>query len=129
MNPITISNSTFDQLLLGNNEFKNVTLTVPAGATIAAGEMLRRTSSSSTKYVRSAGGSSEINLAVYVGDSVSNATESAVDVNARICVAGRVNQGMLTVAGTAATDAQADLLRGWGILPRIVHNFSQLDRQ
>ena len=126
MDPITISNSTFDQLLLGNNEFKNVVLTVPAGATIAAGEMLQR---SSTKYVRSAGASSEINLAVYVGDSVSNATESAVDVNARVCVAGRVNQDMLTVAGTAATDAQADLLRGWGILPRIVHNFSQLDRQ
>lgn len=126
MDPITISNSTFDQLLLGNNEFKNVTLTVPAGATIAAGEMLQR---SSTKYVRSAGASTEINLAVFVGDSVTNATESPVDVNARVCVAGRVNQGMLTVAGNAATDAQADLLRGWGILPRIVHNFSQLDRQ
>ena len=126
MDPITISNSTFDQLLLGNNEFKNVTLTVPAGATIAAGEMLQR---SSTKYVRSAGASTEINLAVFVGDSVTNATESAVDVNARICVAGRVNQGMLTVAGVAATDAQADLLRGWGILPRVVHNFSRLDRQ
>ena len=126
MDSITISNSTFDQLLLGNNEFKNVVLNVPAGATITAGEMLRR---SGTKYVRAVGVSSEINFAVFVGDSVSNATESAVDVNARICVAGRVNQGMLTVAGTAATDAQADLLRGWGILPRFVHNFSQLDRQ
>lgn len=126
MDSITISNSTFDQLLLGNNEFKNVTLAVPAGATIAAGEMLRR---AGTKYVRAAGAPSEIHLAVYVGDSVSNATESAVDVNARICVAGRVNQGMLTVAGTAATDAQAGLLKGWGILPRFVHNFSQLDRQ
>lgn len=126
MDSITISNSTFDQLLLGNNEFKNVVLNVPAGATITAGEMLRR---SGTKYVRAVGSSSEIDLAVFVGDSVSNATESAVDVNARICVAGRVNQGMLTVAGTAATDAQAGLLRNWGILPRFVHNFSQLDRQ
>lgn len=143
MDSITITNNIVDQLLLGNNEFKTVTMTVPAGETIAAGEILHLgaleyveedntgsiVDNDGTKYVQSEGSGVETHLAVYVGDPVTNDTLADVDVKARVCVAGRVNQALLTVEGSAATDTEADHLRGWGILPQVVHDFSKLDRQ
>ena len=111
--------------LMGCNEFKSVILTVGAGGKIAEGEILQLVDG---KMIPSAGGASEKGLAVMVGTE-ENTTESSKDVACRVCISGRINKNVLTIGGQKATDAQADVLRNWSIVPVNVVPCGQSDNK
>lgn len=100
-------------LLVGDNEFETGLLTVPANTTIAAGTIVQK---SSGKFVLSEGGANEVSLAVVVTPEA-NSTGSGVDVPCRVAISGKVNKAMLKVGSSAATAAQTDLVRKFGLVP------------
>lgn len=109
-------------LLLGDNYFATVTLTVPNQTSILPGEILEKKDG---KFV-SARHPYTGNLAVLVEEQT-NRTNNPVDVSVRVMVSGRINRQKLTVSGNAATEDQADGLRNWGILPLKVNEIGMLD--
>jgi hypothetical protein len=130
-------------LLLGNNEFETGLLTVPAGATIPAGALLKRVNDKFAPVLNTApvqinvGDSSAINVPVpgVPADipiavnpvEIKNPGASPADVPFRALVSGKVRQDMLSVNGQPVTAAQADMLRVYGILPRRLNDISRTE--
>lgn len=105
-------------LLYGDNEFETGTLTVAAVAkgesiNIADGAVLIR--GSDGNYTPATSAVSTEALVVLV-DRVITPITAAGTYPVRVCISGRVNRNLLTVAGQAVTDGQVNLLRNFGIL-------------
>lgn len=105
-------------LLYGDNEFETGTLTVAAAKegesiNIADGAVLIR--GSDGNYTPATSAVSTEALVVLV-DRVITPITAAGTYPVRVCISGRVNRNLLTVAGQAVTDGQVNLLRNFGIL-------------
>lgn len=115
-----------DDLFIGDNEFESGLLSLAAAASAKDGWLLKR---SSGKFVVAA--AADITAgAVFVlatPDTITNSTEASVDYAVRVCVAGKVNRGKVTISDTALTDAQADMLRASGIIAQVVTSIGEQD--
>ena len=102
-------------LLYGDNEFETGTLKVSAGESINVpdGAVLVRGDDGS--YAPATAEDTGKAVVVLV-DGVITPITAAGDYAVRVCISGRVNRNLLTVAGAAVTDAQVNLLRDYGIL-------------
>jgi hypothetical protein len=145
-----IENVTNRVVLLGDNYFESGIITIAAGATVAAGTVLKRNADGKfapiintdttpgTHGTPASGGgwsaeptdpvSGDVPVAVMPFD-ITNNKAAATDHGFRALVAGRVRLDMLRINGNPITAAQSDLLRGVGILPVKVTDLSQLDNQ
>jgi hypothetical protein len=127
-------------LFLGNNEFETGVLTVPAGATVLAGALLKRVDDkfapvantgpvevdAAGETVSIPGVPADIPVAVNPAD-VSNPGGAPADIPFRALVSGKVRQDMLSIYGEPITAAQADMLRVYGILPRRLNDISRTE--
>lgn len=111
-------------VLVGYNEYETGLLTVPANTTIKSGTIVQKVDG---KFVLSEGAASEVSLAVVVTEEA-NTTGSPKDVACRVVISGQVNKKALLVGGVAATDAQADLIRKFGLIPIVVNEVGSHDR-
>lgn len=120
-----ITNRAHDTVLIcvGDNVYETGKLTISANTTVKAGTIVQK---SNGKFVLSEGGADEVSLAVVIAEE-SNATGSAVDVPVRVAIAGKVNRKALFVGSSAATDAQGDLLRKFGLVPVTVNEIGRHD--
>jgi hypothetical protein len=107
-------------LLLGGNEYETGIVTIPASSTLARGALLLRKNG---KFAPVADITKDIPVAVNPVELKNTAAASA-DVPFRALVAGRVRFDMLYIGTEPITDAQSDMLRAYGILPRKVTDVS-----
>lgn len=114
---MTTQNNSYRQLLLGNNEFMSVT--VKGSGTIPAGTVLSFSNDS-----WGAGETGSITGAAIACDDIA-ATSSGVA--ARVCIAGRVDAKLLKVGESAASLADLNAVRSFGIIPVAVAQIGQLD--
>lgn len=115
MENIEVVNHTPDNLFIGNNKFVDGTITCGAGATLKDGYLMKL---SSGKWVVAA--AADVTASTPLGilatrEDIKNTSESAVDSYGRICNAGDVNKNLTSIAGTALTAAQSEILRMQGI--------------
>ena len=104
-------------LLYGDNEFETGTLTVAAaaeGATLNIGDGAVLVRGDDGNYTPAAA-ESDGALVVLV-DRVLTPITAAGTYAVRVCISGRVNRNLVTVAGTPVTDEQVNVLRDYGIL-------------
>jgi hypothetical protein len=105
-------------LRLGDNTYDQATVSVPAGG-IPKGAVLVRNGSGKFEPVTVTGGTSTLaygaGLAIATED-MANGGDSAADAKCRVLVSGKVNRTMITAAGVAITDKEADILRGQSII-------------
>jgi hypothetical protein len=130
-------------LFLGNNEYETGLLTVPAGATIPAGALLKRVDNKFAPVINTSpvqinvGDSSAINVPIpgVPADvpvavnpvELKNPGSTPADIPFRALISGKVRADMLSVNGQAITAAQADMLRVYGIIPRRVNDISHTE--
>ncbi|MDR1389185.1 MAG: hypothetical protein LBJ31_04340 [Treponema sp.] len=132
-------------LPLGNNEYEAGTITLAAGTEISIGVILKRNTDGGFSPVSDTGLATisadvdgtktdipipgvPADIPVVVNPSyIKNEGTGAVTVGFRALVAGKVRRDKLTIAGVAITDAQADALRNYGIIPVAVNDVSRLD--
>lgn len=109
-------------LCIGNNEFETGTLHVAAAGegeeiNIPNGAVLTRDADSG-KYVPA----EDTDGALFIlADGIITPITAAGDYAVRVCISGNVNRNLVTLAGDAITDAQADALRQNDILALVVH--------
>jgi hypothetical protein len=118
---------------LGDNDFETGVLTVPAGETVLQGALLKRANGKFAPVVNTdpieiddvpvPGIPVDIPVAVNPVD-ISNPGQAAADIPFRAMIAGRVRFDMLSVNGEPITDAQADMIRLYGIIPKKVTDIS-----
>jgi hypothetical protein len=134
-------------LFLGDNEFETGLLTVPAETTVPVGALLKRAgdkfapvvdtdTTPGTPGTPSNGGGwtaeptdpipGDVPVAVNPVE-IKNSGGSPADIPFRALVAGKVRADMLSVNGQPITEAQSDMLRAYGILPRKVTDIYRLD--
>ncbi len=104
-------------LLYGDNEFETGTLTVAAaaeGATISIGDGAVLVRGDDGNYTPAAADSD--GALVVLVDRVITPITAAGTYAVRVCISGRVNRNLLTVAGQPVTDEQVNVLRDYGIL-------------
>lgn len=101
-------------LLLGGNEFESGALTVAASGSVSEGALLKRDSNG--KFVAVSDLSNETPVAVYVGETLTNATGSAKDFEIRAVVSGRVDATKCHVGSDALTAVAKDMLRNYSII-------------
>jgi hypothetical protein len=145
-----IENVTNRVVLLGDNHFESGVITIPAGATVAEGTVLKRNpdgkfapvtntdTAPGTHGIPAAGGGwsteptdpvpGDVPVAV-MPFSVTSEKSADADFGFRAIVDGRVRLDMLRINGSSITAAQSDMLRGVGILPVKVTDLSQPDNQ
>lgn len=111
-------------LMQGDNEFETGVLTVGAGEIVPAGALLQR--GSDGKFTPVTDTEEETPCAVNPVE-IKNPGAVAADIPFRAMTAGRVRQDMLSVDGDPITDAQADMIRIYGIRPRKVVDLSWVD--
>jgi hypothetical protein len=137
-------------VMLGDERFESGVITIPAGATIAAGTVLKRDADGKFAPVTNTdttpgtpgnpadGGGWETEPAGPMpGDvpaagmpfDIANGKTADADFGFRALVAGRVRADMLRINGSPLSAEQKDLLRGVGILPVKVTDLSHLDNQ
>lgn len=109
-------------LCIGNNEFETGTLSVAAAGegeeiNIPNGAVLTRDADSG-KYVLA----EDTDGALFIlADGIITPITAAGNYAVRVCISGNVNRNLVTLAGDAITDAQADALRQNDILALVVH--------
>jgi len=111
-------------LLQGDNEFETGIINVAAGAVIPAGAFLQRASNGKFAVVTDT--EEETPCAVNPVE-IKNTGTAAADIPIRALVAGRVRQDMLSVNGEAISDAEADMIRVYGIRPKKVTDLSWVE--
>ena len=132
MDPV-ITNIDNNQVLQGDNEFRNDTLTAAGALTIADGTLLGRITASGKLGVYDSGAATglEIPVAVYSGDD--RIIAGAGDVPIRAMVSGKVSKTRLIEQGKAAgvdiTEVVVDQLRNYSIIPVDVTELNILDNQ
>jgi hypothetical protein len=150
MDGMKVENVNNRVVMLGDEHFEGGVITIPAGATIAAGTVLKRDADGKfapvtntaptpgTHGTPAAGGGwdteptdpipGDVPTAVMPFDITSGKTVDA-DFGFRALVAGRVRADMLRINGNPLSAEQKDLLREVGILPVKVTDLSHLDNQ
>jgi hypothetical protein len=125
MGGMKVNNVTSRVVLLGDNHFESGFITLPAGATLAEGAVLKR-----------GAGNKEFAIATAADEYVAiNPFEIKNDngvskaMGFRACMDGRVRKDMLRVGAAAVTVADCDKLRNKNILPVEVTDISHLDNQ
>lgn len=112
-----------DQFLWGDNEFETGTLTIASGDEATDGTILVRDGTSGKFKVASA-----IESPVFV--LVDRGTYStAGDYPVRVAISGKFNRARLSLGGNALTAADADALRGYGILALSSKNYGSADNE
>lgn len=101
-------------ILLGDNEFESGALTVAANGSVTEGALLKRDSNG--KFVAVSDLSNETPVAVFVGETLTNATASAKDFEIRAVISGRVDATKCHVGSDALTAAGKDMLRNYSII-------------
>lgn len=96
-------------LLWGDNEFETATLKITAGEEAKDGAILVRDTDGTLKVATDADAP-----AFVLVDRETFSTAGSYPV--RVAISGKFNRAGLTLSGAALTDAQADALRGYGII-------------
>jgi hypothetical protein len=114
-------------LQLGDNEYESGNITLAAGAELNIGVVLKRLANNSFAPVVDTDPvevDSEpvpgvpVDIPVAVNPAfIKNEGSGPANVGFRPLIKGRVRRDMLTINGAAITDAQADMLRNYGIIP------------
>jgi hypothetical protein len=101
---------------IGDNKFESGSISVAAGATVAAGAALSRAADGKFQVAQTTtGDDAEVILAVNPFDFKNEGTATAV-LGFRAIIGGEVRKDMVTVGGVAVTTEQADMLRDYGII-------------
>jgi hypothetical protein len=108
---------------IGNNVFEQGTISVAAGATVAAGTVLKR---SGNAFAACNGATNEVPLAVMPFDLTNEGGATAV-MGFRALTGGTVRKELLVLNGAAITKAQADALRDYGIIAADVTDVSRVN--
>jgi len=111
-------------LFQGDNDFETGILTVAAGVTVPAGAFLKRNTNGKFSVVTDTG--NQTPCAVNPVE-VKNTGTTEADIPFRALTSGKVRQDMLSVNGEAITDAEADMIRIYGIRPKKVTDLSWVD--
>lgn len=127
MENLTTTNYDHSALSLGNNEFETNVITIPAGASVVEGDMLKR-DAGTKKFVRVTDTSTETPVAIST-IAATNSGGAAADFPLRAIIGGKVSAGKIKVAGVAANAAQLDMIRSYGIIPAVITDVSKLDNQ
>jgi hypothetical protein len=106
---------------LGDNEFEPGILKVPASGTVPLGAFLFRDTDGKFAAVTNTG--TQTPLAVNPAE-IKNAAAAPAEIPFRAMIAGRVRFDLLSVNGGVITDAQADMIRRYGIIPKKVTDIS-----
>jgi hypothetical protein len=127
-------------LFLGNNDFETGILVVPANTIIPAGALLKRIEDKfapvlDTSPVQITVGEENVSIPGVPTDipvavnpvEIKNTNTAAADIPFRALVYGKVRADMLSVNGRPITAAQADLLKGCGIISRRVNDISRTE--
>jgi hypothetical protein len=144
---MSVENVTNRVIMLGDEHYESGVITILAGATIAAGTVLKRNAdgkfapainTAPTPGTPGVGGGWEtppsdpipgdVPTAVMPFD-ITNGKAVDADFGFRTLVAGRVRADMLRINGNPLSVEQKDMLRGVGILPVKVTDLSHLDNQ
>ena len=150
MDGMKVENVTNRVVMLGDDYYESGVITIPMGATIAAGTVLKRNedgkfapvtntaATPGTPGTPAAGGGwateptgpipGDVPTAVMPFD-ITNGKTVGVDFGFRALVAGRVRADMLRINGNPLSAEQKDMLREVGILPVKVTDLSHLDNQ
>jgi hypothetical protein len=107
---------------IGDNKFESGKITVAAGATIAAGTVLKR---SGDNFALITDLTKDIPVAVMPFDLKNDGAASAT-LSFRALIFGDVRKDMLTINGVSITKAQADMLRNYGIIAVSTTNMSRV---
>jgi hypothetical protein len=97
---------------LGNNEYEAGAIVIPAAGEITIGAVLKRTGSV-FELVTNSG--TETPVAVNTSH-IENTGGTPITVGFRPMISGMVRRDMLTINGAPITDAEADMLRDYGII-------------
>jgi hypothetical protein len=145
-----VENVTSRVVMIGDDRYESGVITIPAGAAIAAGTVLKRNTDGKfapvtntattpgTPGTPAAGGGWETPPADPIpGDvptagmpfDITNRKTIDADFGFRALVAGRVRADMLRINGNPLTAEQRDMLREVGILPVKVTDLSHLDNR
>lgn len=129
MATIEITNNASNGVVVWEPVFQDEILLDASATTYAAGTVLGRITASGklTKYTSGAADGSEVPIAVLTYEQE---LAAGVDTPARALIAGRVRRGDLIAVGVGAiTDAEADALRDYGIIPQVTQQLAELDNQ
>jgi hypothetical protein len=127
MENLTTTNYDHSALGLGNNEFETNVITIPAGASVVEGDLLKR-DAATKKLVRVTDTATETPVAIST-IGATNSGGAAADFPLRAIIGGKVPAGKIKVAGVAANAVQLDLIRSYGITPVVTTDVSKLDNQ
>ncbi len=111
-------------LFQGNNDFETGILTIPAGETVPAGAFLIR--GADGKFTVVSDTNTENPVAVNPVE-LKNTGAAPADISFRALISGKVRRDMLSVGGQPITDAQADMIRQYGIIPKKVTDISRVE--
>ncbi|MDR0785572.1 MAG: hypothetical protein LBE74_06800 [Treponema sp.] len=106
---------------IGDNRFEQGTITLAAGADVAAGTALKR---AGAKFAPAEDGDTFVAVMPF---DLKNDGEASADLGFRAIVGGDVRKDALTVGGAPITAAQADALRGYGIFAVPVTDLSRVN--
>lgn len=101
-------------ILLGDNEFETGVLTVAANTTVTEGALLKRASDGKFAVITDI--STEVPVAIFIGESIANSTGNAKTYELRALISGRVDAGKCHIGSDALTAADKDLLRAHSII-------------
>ena len=126
---IEIQNNQTRGVVVWEPVFDDETIVDAGGATYAAGTLLGRITANGklTAYASGNVDGSEVPVAVLRDELV---LVAATDTPCRPILAGRVRRGDMVAHGVGAiTDAEADALRDYGIVPLSTTQLAELDNQ
>jgi hypothetical protein len=108
---------------IGGNKFEGGKITVDAGATIAAGTVLKRDGDNFAPVVDTSSG--DVPIAV-VPCNLKNEGAASVVLSFRALIFGDVRKDMLTINGESITKAEADMLHDYGIIAVEITDMSRI---
>jgi hypothetical protein len=106
---------------VGNNRFEQGTITLAAGASIAAGTVLKR---DGVKFVPAEDGDELLAVAPF---DLKNDGAAEADLGFRAIVGGDVRKDLLTVGGAPIATRQVDALRDYSIFAVTVADLSRVN--
>jgi hypothetical protein len=108
---------------LGGNYFESGAITVPAGATVKKGVVLKRENDKFTPVL-----DMEPNVPVVVNPfDITNPGAAPADFAIRALIFGPVRADLLTINEAAISADQGDMLRNYGIIPVKVTDLSRTE--
>jgi len=126
MGGVKTENVTSRVVMLGDNHFQSGKITIAAGATLAAGAVLKRAGADTITFAIA---TTADDYAAVNPFEIKNETANSKVFGFRPCMDGRVREDMTKVSGANLTAADIDKLRKVGILPIKVTDLSVTDNQ